>query len=49
MIREESKAKKKSTMICKNANEGNMGNMGNIHDLLLPLKDKNIEDLPMSK
>lgn len=46
MIREESKAKKKSTMICKNANEGNMGN---IHDLLLPLKDKNIEDLPMSK
>lgn len=43
MIREESKAKKKSLMICKNPNEGN------IQDLLLPLKDKNIEDLPMSK
>ncbi len=30
-------------MICKNVNEAN------VNDLLLPLKDKHIEDLPMSK
>jgi hypothetical protein len=43
MIREEGKNKKKTLMICKNVNEAN------VHDVLLPLKDKNIEDLPMSK